>query len=81
MSIVLVGLDLSKRGLIEDGLRKLPGFPDSWLGVRVDPRPLVEAFEGNTQTVVYLTSEAEEVLVDVQPGTSYVIGGIVGKAW
>ena len=45
----------------------------------MDPRPITDVFAGKEERVVYLTSEAEVDLEEVETGNSYVIGGIVGE--
>ena len=42
----------SVQGKTEDYLKKIPGFPDSWLGVKVDNKPYLTTFEHKRESLV-----------------------------
>ena len=65
-------------GAVRDAALRVDGS-QHWRHVAWDARPYTEVFAAQQRAgrLVYLTSEAEDVLREIEPDTVYVIGGIV----
>jgi tRNA (guanine9-N1)-methyltransferase len=70
------------RGKTLEQLQKESGFPHHWTsrGFECSDKSLMETFPNvKTQSVVYLTSDSDNVLEQLNDDTVYVIGGIVDR--
>jgi tRNA (guanine9-N1)-methyltransferase len=69
----------SVRGVTETYLKKIPGFPESWVGVKADDKPYLTTFKDRRDSLVYLTADSPNVIDNLDNDKIYILGGIVDR--
>jgi len=63
-------------GKQHSALKKLAGF-DDWIGFRCESEPYTSLYE--PEQLIYLSSDATEILEEIEKDKVYIIGGIVDR--
>ncbi|XP_058197178.1 tRNA (guanine(9)-N1)-methyltransferase-like [Rhododendron vialii] len=64
-------------GEMEIQLQRLPGF-NKWI-IEKENRPYIEAFQDRKKRLVYLTTDSENILEELDPRKIYIVGGLVER--
>ncbi|KAI8524889.1 hypothetical protein RHMOL_Rhmol13G0184500 [Rhododendron molle] len=64
-------------GEMEIQLQRLPGF-NKWI-IERENRPYIEAFQDRKKRLVYLTTDSENILEELDPRKIYIVGGLVER--